>query len=372
MTALSVLLLCALVPQLTCRWAKTLVVRQRHPDPAAQHRLRVPYRRAALTLAIAQLLAAWVAGCLSITPELVPRFQEAATIGFGALCLSVAFTSCAIVHPYGLGDPLPRWETVRRSVRWSVVLVTPILLSYAIAKVVLASSFIAIADGLPAHLMISFASVACVAYTGILVARFTGVFSTAPAEVQSIATSVAKARNEPAYKVLTLPSVQRVAFHIGALPWLRSLLLTDTLVERLSDDELGALIAYECYLPSDSRWRRTWYWTLGVCASAALFFVCLTWAAGETGWFAASWGLAGFLSTRWLWQANRHATERGSRFVFTALKQVSPPTFAKALRQLQPHHRQLLPVTSRQPLRPELYDRLFALGHNPGPPPATR
>ncbi len=369
MTALAVLLLSAIVPQVICRWAKGRVIKQQHADKAAEHRLRAPRRRLALSLSIAQLLLAWVAGCLALDSTFAPRFPGAAAIAFGSLCMTLAFTSCATVHPYGLGTPLPFWETLRRSVRWSGVFVAPIFVSYALAHLLLDSWLLESTDPRLRWALASLVAVACVAYVGVMFAQLVRAFHPAPHRAQEAANAVASAQGERPFVVLTIPSVQRIAFHVGALPWVRSLLVTETVLERLERDELHSVIAYECYSRSDSSGRRTLYWLTGISASAALFFLCLAYGFERPQVFAATWGLATFATTWLLWQANRQATAGRSRFTFATLRELHPQSFAHALRRMQPHHRQVLPFTSRQPLRPELYDRLTALGHDPGPPP---
>lgn len=369
MTALAVLLLSALVPQVLCRWAKGRVIDLQHADKAAEHRLRAPRRRLALSLAIGQLLLSWVAGCLAVDATVAPQWRAIAAIGFGSLCMTLAFTSCASVHPYGLGTPLPFWETVRRSVRWSGVFVAPIFVSYPLSHLFLGSWLFEGADPRLAWAVTSVVAVVCVAYVGVMFAQVTRAFDAAPERGQAAANAVATAQGKPPFVVLTIPSVQRVAFHVGALPWVRSLLITETVLERLERDELHSLIAYECYAKSDAPWRRAFYWLIGVSASVALFFLCLAYLFDRPHVFAAAWGLASFATTWLLWQANRQATAGRSRFTFATLRELHPSSFARALRRMQPHYRQLLPFTSRQPLRPELYDRLAALGHDPGPPP---
>ena len=370
MIPLVVLLSCALVPQLVCRWARRRVLRQEHPDRVAQHRKRAPYRRQALGLTVFLLLAAWVAGCLAIGADFAPRWPGPAAIAFGGLCFALTFVSCALAHPYALGTPLPFWETVRRSIRWSLTFLAPVFVSYVVARVLLASPLAEYESGNLVLILASLAGVLSVLYVGAIVASVARAFEPAPLEAQRIADTLAAHKGRAPFRLFRLPTVERAALHVGALPWIRTLLLTDTVLERLGSEELEALIAYECYADRDPSWRRAMVWVIHLGLSAALFGTSLVLAVSAPQVLAACWGMAAFISTWLLWQANRHKARNRSALSFTRLHEVHPPSFANALRLLQPHHRHLLPVTSRQPLPPELYHRLLALGHDPGPPPS--
>jgi hypothetical protein len=77
--------------------------------------------------------------------------------------------------------------------------------------------------------------------------------------------------------------------------------------------------------------------------------------------------LAVFFTMAVSWLANRRPSSK------LALDAQGPSMqeLAQTLRSLPPCVGQALPRTSHKPLGPALYDRLFALGHDPGRRPST-
>jgi hypothetical protein len=164
------------------------------------------------------------------------------------------------------------------------------------------------------------------------------------------------------WRVVHLPAPSPFFTHVAALPWLRTVAVTDWLLKRAPDSHWRALLQYEVGASRPDRPDRAARWAVVLPLSIVLFLTASAVGANDPGKMVAAMVLATVFTGSAAWWANRERTA-------TLSLDVDGPSMqqlAQTLRSLPPTHGQALPRTSRRPLGGALYDRLFALGHDPG------
>jgi amino acid transporter len=106
-------------------------------------------------------------------------------------------------------------------------------------------------------------------------------------------------------------------------------------------------------------WSR---WAAATSLSAIVFVAAGAVGADDPRKLVAASTLAVFFTATAAWLANR----RPASIAAFSAGGPSMQELAQSLRSLPPYLGQALPRTSRMPLGAAIYDRLFALGHDPG------
>jgi len=353
MTSLLLLAACAFVPWMMCSALEaSLTARTTHP--ATRERALGRYRRATLCASLVMLPAAGVAGALVVDPSLSTRSPTAGSWFFASLSATTAWVSFALARRTSEeAAAMPALETTGRAVQIAAV---PVL---ATALALLAHS--ALQGGFSSRPIVqavitALCSVVAVIVVSPLVAMKLGLWPILPRRLQLDGVS---------WRLAHLPAPTPFLTHTAAVPWLRSVLVSDGLFNRAPEPHWQTLIRYEVGDARTSRAQRLARWAFAIVTSALLFI-----AAGEVGArsarkLVAATVLTVFFTAAATWWANREPSEK-------PLPEPGGPSMrdlAQMLRSLPPCLGQALPRTSRRPLGSALYDRLFALGHDPGPRP---
>ena len=169
------------------------------------------------------------------------------------------------------------------------------------------------------------------------------------------------------WHVAHLPAPAPFLTHAAALPWLRTILVTDGLFRGAPDSHWRALLHYEIGGERTTNTERAVRWSIAVPLSLVVFIAASAVGADSPRKLVAATVLAVVFTGAAAWFANRQPPS-------TLAQDAGGPSMqelAQTLRSLPPRHGQALPRTSHRPLGPALYDRLFALGHDPGRRPHT-
>ncbi len=368
---LGTLVLCALGPVLTARLLWTWLVARSPEGPPGDEGFRLaPFRSGAFLLGLLQVQGAFLLGSSALGPGFVPRSSSARSELFGALCAGLAFVaggvgraSCAPgrapgtvraeallrvrLLPWFAGPLVGAWVAGRVP----VLRATPTAMTIDWHGVGLATAIVAIAT----------------AFGGLLLSVSTGALRPARRETADAAREVAAREGVRLWAVLRLPTGQASLANAAAVPWARTIVVTDHLVGLLSPSELRAVLAHESGHLSEGALvttlrlaaavvlmatatvgmriadvlphLRPFAFTAVIVAAAALFIV----------------------STR-LGRAMEERADARARAL------VGPDALADALIRI--HENARLPwVSRRRRTHPDLYDRVVACGRTLGPRP---
>jgi hypothetical protein len=169
------------------------------------------------------------------------------------------------------------------------------------------------------------------------------------------------------WRLAHVPAPTAFLTHTAALPWLRTALVSDGLFNRAPERHWQTLVRYEVGGAPSSRLERAFRWGVAIVSSVILFIAAGAVGADEPRKLVAATALAVFFTAIASWFANRRSS---SKLVLDSAGP-SMQELAQSLRSLPPCLGQSLPRTSHKPLGPAVYDRLFALGHDPGRRPHT-
>jgi hypothetical protein len=246
-------------------------------------------------------------------------------------------------------------ETMGRAVQMSAVPILATGLSLlARASVGAWLPFGAIAQALAAALL----SIAAVIVVSPWLAMKLGFWPVFPQRIEADGVS---------WRLAHLPAPTPFLTHAAALPWLRTALVSDGLFNRAPEQHWQTLVRYEIGGALSSRRERSTRWAIAIPFSVIIFIAAGSVGTDDPRKLVAATALAVFFTAAASWFANRQPSSR------LALDSEGPSMqeLAQTLRSLPPCLGQALPRTSHKPLGPELYDRLFALGHDPGRRPHT-
>jgi hypothetical protein len=165
-----------------------------------------------------------------------------------------------------------------------------------------------------------------------------------------------------AWRLAHLPAPTPYLTHAAALPWLRTAFVSDGLFNRAPQRHWQTLVRYEAGDSLSSRGERAPRWAFAITSSVGLFMAAGAVGGDEPRKLVAATALAVFLTATASWFANRRASPK----LWLDSEGPSMEELAQSLRSLPPFLGQALPRTSHKPLGPALYDRLYALGHDPG------
>lgn len=188
--------------------------------------------------------------------------------------------------------------------------------------------------------------------------RKLGLLSPAPERLVRIVSDVSARMNVPPPESWLLHSAASAAF---ALPFSRSLLFSERLLERHPDDEIAAICAHEMGHLSESK---------AMLAQRLLGHLLLFFPWLFIRPLLESWGIVAIVvliafswaALRWIQAVGKRLEVRADNI---AHRTFDGEAFARALERL--HQDNLLPATmpQKQVTHPDLYDRLLAAGIQP-------
>lgn len=351
MTALVTLAVCAVAPWLSCKVLGAAFHLDVSWSSPLGERALVRYRRACLAAGAVALPGAAVAGALAVDPVLATRWPVGGSLFFAALCWTTAWASLALaVKTPDEAEAMSPIETVGRVAQMSAVVFLGVALSLLAYR-----SVEAWVPMVPAARAVSSAllGITAVVVVAPWLAVRIGLWRELPFEVD--------AGRKP-WRMAHLPAPAPFLTHAAAVPWLRTVLVTDGLLRRAPDAHWRSLIRYEIGGSFERRSDLLARWSVSIPLSAVVFLAAGAVGATDPRKLVASTILAVLFTGAASWLANREPSAN------LALDSEGPTMqeLAQTLRSLPPCNGQAVPRTSRRPLGPALYDRLFALGHDPG------
>ncbi len=364
------LALATLVPFGTARLLAWALLRDLPVGGDERARRLSPFRRAAFVVGLAQLQLAWMAGAQALGPALVPEPGALPSLLFGAVTATIAFVAGGIARR--VEDPPSDRSTVlgvaTLRLRMVPYFAGPLLVAVAAASLPLVDAG---PGGLHIHtgwLLLDLVLCALgVAFGGLALAVATSALRPASESVRTMAHEVAAREGVRLWLVLRLPTRGARFANAAALPWVRTMIVTDSAVELLSPEQLRAVLAHEAGHLSERP-------VVAVARVGAATLVFFTLTAGvriatAMGGVAYSMLTGGILVAAVLFVTTlRLARRMEERADARAHETVGAVPLAEALRRLHAYAQAPF-VTGRRRVHPDLYDRLVALGIDPGPRP---
>jgi hypothetical protein len=355
-TSLFVLAACAFVPWIVCAMLRAFFTVGESAAPAMRDRAIGHFRRATLFGALLALPASAVAGALVVDPSLSTRWPTAGSFFFATVSAVTAWVSLALARRTPEeAAAMSHLETTGLAVQMSAV---PALAG-GLSLLVLAGAeallpFGSIVRALVAALL---AVTAVIVVSPWLVIKL-GLWPTFPQRIQADGVP---------WRLVHLPAPTPFLTHTAAIPWLRTVLVSDGLFNRAPERHWRTLVRYEIGGSLSSRPERAARWAVAIPMSVIVFMGAAAVGADNPRKLVAAIVLAVFFTAAASWFANRNPS---SKLALSA-EGPSMQELAQTLRSLPPCFGQALPRTSHKPLGPALYDRLFALGHDPGRRPQS-
>jgi Zn-dependent protease with chaperone function len=371
------LALAALTPFVTARLLAALTLPPRLPlDPADAARAVAPFRAGAAIVGFVQIQMAWTLGATALGPAWVASPDGVGSALFATLAAMITFVMGAPARlvesagaragggarPKALGQIALRL----RAVPW---LVGPVLAASACAWLPMIGP-----HGEVRVLVVLLAAALTfvgVAYAGPLLSVMTAALRPASPEIRAMARRAAQREGVSLLAVLRLPTHGVHFANAAALPWARTMIVTDHITELLDTEELDAVLAHEAGHLSEPPW-------VGLCrlgTVSALLFVTTSGAVvaealapGSSTLVLVIAVLVAIPMLRALLGLARRMEERADERARTT---VSADALADALTKLARDSRAPL-VTGRKHARlhPDLFDRICACGRDLGPRPA--
>lgn len=369
------LLLALLVPIATARLlALLLLPRDVATEPHARALQLAPFRSAAFLVGFVQLQLAWFTGRTALGPAWVASPASPYADAFAALTVLVAFVGGGIgrrVERERDAGPHSRVrDVVALRLRLGAYLMGPLCALQFAARFPVLDDAAQLRWGVLAGALLLIT--VGVAYGGLVSLVITGAVRGASERVRHLAHAAAKREGVRLWSVWRLPTGSVPFANAAAIPWARTMVVTDRITEILEDDELDAVLAHEAGHLSETPWVG-----LARVGAASLLIVALTfgstilWALGFSDAeqilglvLLAAVALVMLLGVRGL---ARRMEERADAH---ARRHVGAEPLARALEKL--HQDARMPVvTGRKRVHPDLYDRLEACGRTQGPRPSA-
>ncbi len=356
MTSLVVLGACALIPWTLCAGSRALLTVGESAPPAMRERALRHYRRATLFGAVLVLPTSAVAGALLVDPSLSTRWPVTGSWFFASVSAMTASVSLALSRRTPEeAAAMSHLETAGRAVQMSTFPVLAVGLSLLVGAGIEALLPLGpIAHALATALL----SVAVVIFVSLWLVIKLGVWPVFPYRIEADGVS---------WRLAHLPAPTPFLTHTAALPWLRTALVSDGLFTRAPEQQWQTLVRYEVGGALSSRRDRAAGWAIAIPLSLIVFIAAGAVGADSPHKLVAATALAVFFTASASWFANRQPASK----VAIGAEGPSMQELAQTLRTLPPCLGQALPRTSHKPLGSALYDRLFALGHDPGRRPHT-
>ncbi len=347
MKSLLVLLLSILIPWLTCGILKRLSVGSSADEPWAQERALARYRPLLFGFLLGEAALSAVTGACYAESSFLPNWPVLGAWFFSSLSLLLTIVSFSLLgRTNDEAREMPEWEAVRRAIRLCALPVSATLLCVLLMELLgpLAGPF-------------------CVAAIVLVSPRLlvaTGAWRTLSRQLHF------RGRD---WRIVHLPLPNPLLVHVAAVPWLGMIAASDGLLRRLQEPEWSSLARYELSPESGPAWPRIARWA-SVLVGASCVFCAAGLLTDKPRALVATTSLAVLLSLAAIWRANRQSSARAGVLPSNP-DAPSAEELARALRALPPLRGQAFPRTSHRPLDTKLYDRLFALGYDPGPRPAS-
>jgi len=350
-TSLVLLAACALTPWLVCGALKNWVAVGSSSPPSMRERALRRYHRATLFVAIVALPASAIAGALAVDPALSTRWPIAGSWFFASLSALSTWTSLALARrtPEEVAA-MPGLETVGRAVQ---ILAVPILATglslLAHVGVEALTPFGPLGRAVAAAVL----SVLAVIVVSPWLAMKLRLWPVFPRRIGADGLT---------WRLAHLPAPTPFLTHAAALPWLRTALVSDGLFAGIPERAWQTLVRYEISGASSARGQRSFRWLLALSLSLLAFLAAGAIGASDPRMLVAASISAVFFTAAAGWLANREpASKLGLDADGPSMREL-----AQCLRSLPSGLGQALPRTSHRSLGPALYDRLYALGHDPG------
>jgi len=352
MISLATLAVCAALPWFLCQALRSWLGVDGTAPAAERERERC--QRLTLLGGVIGLPAAAVAGALFVDPSLSTRWPAAGAWVFAGMCATTAWSSLSLAErSREEAAAMSVVEVVGRVVQMVTVPAIAVALSLLAGAAIEAMvPMVAPARAVLAALL----SVGALVVVSPWLAMQLGLWRLLPFRLESAGTS---------WRVAHLPAPNPFLTHAAALPWLHTVLVTDGLLKRAPDSHWRSLVRYEIGGSEQSKSERTARWLVAVVLSSVLFVAASAVGASDPRKLVAATVLAVVFTGASSWFANRQPAS-------TLTLDTDGPSMqelAQTLRSLPPIEGQALPRTSHRPVGGALYDRLFALGHDPGPRP---
>ncbi len=371
--------LSALLPFATARALGALTLPRALPATDAEiARSLAPFRAGAFVVGIVQIQLAWTLGVTALGPELIATPDAPAGWAFGGLCAATCFAVGGWARAI---EPRPDALTVdagRRPRPGAMLALRLRMLPWLTGPVIAASAASALPlvapDGGVRWVVAALAAVLTlvgVAYGGPLLSVATLALRRASPEIGALARRVAAREGIGWILTLRLPTHGVPFANAAALPWARTMIVTDHIVELLTPRELEAVLAHEAGHLSEAPWVSA----CRVGAVATLLFATTSGARiaealspGASDWVTLLGLSAAVPMVLLVLALARRMEERADAH---ARANVSADALADALAALARDARMPL-VTGRRHARmhPDLYDRICACGRDLGPRPA--
>jgi hypothetical protein len=316
-----------------------------------QQRALQQCRRATLIASTIGLPLAAVVGALTAPSVLSTRWPAAGAWFFAGICATLAWSSLALSHrTRDEAEAMKPLEAIGRCVQ----MVTVPSIAVALSLLATAGAEAMLPMVAPARAAVA----GCLSVFGLLVvgpwlAMQLGLWRLLPGRIQT--------RNRT-WRVAHLPVPNPFVAHAAALPWLRTVGVTDGLFTRVPDSHWRSLVYYEIGGARPRSGERAVRWLVAIGLSVTLFMFASHLGADDPRKLVAGTIFAVVFTGAASWFANR---EDPKSLAFDP-DGPSMQELAHTLRSLPPAHGQALPPTSHRPVGVLLYDRLFALGHDPG------
>ncbi|MFZ1864654.1 MAG: hypothetical protein WAU39_10565 [Polyangiales bacterium] len=354
MKSLALLGACATLPWLMCL-AMRPSPNPRASGPGAAHDRRLGrFRRHTLFLGGVGIVCAAVLGAWWVDPALATRSPTAGCWFFSSLCATTAWASLAL----GRRTPdearaMPTLPMIGRTVQLAFV---PVIAAGLSLVVVRALPQLLSLRPIAGALLSALLSVAAALVASPWLAMKLGVWRVLPREVEADGAS---------WRLVHLPVPAPFFVHAAAMPWLGAILVSEGLFHYAPVEHWQALVQYEGSGALSSRRDRAMRWALAIPLCVSAFVIASAIGARGAHAMVAATVIAVCFTLASGWLANRQPASR----VVLGANGPSMRELAQTLRSLPPPYRQALPRTSHHPLGSALYDRLFSLGHDPGPRP---
>jgi Zn-dependent protease with chaperone function len=372
------LALAFLVPIATGR-ALALALLPRSPaadDPDARAARVAPFRAATFWTGLVQIQLAYAAGHTALGPALVEREGSGWCDAFGALAALLAFLGggvARLVERDGSAPAVRARDAIAVRLRLAAYFAGP-LAAVGVAQRLpfvtergIDGGWLALAAALV---------VVGILYGGLASAVLTTALRRPSERVRALAVRAAAREGVRLASVWRLPTGSFPFANAAAIPWARTMIVTDRLTEILDDEELDAVLAHEAGHLSEAPWVG-----LARVGAAAVLMVALALGPSlaralglsddaQLGALAALAAVAIGLVVLVRDLARRMEVRADSH----ARAHVGPAALARALRKL--HDDALAPsTTGKKRVHPDLHDRLAACGEAPpvrAEPPRTR
>lgn len=353
MRSLLLLAISMVLPWAACVAFRPTDVASASKPAAARNRAFGRFRRVSLGIGTLGVIACAITGARWADPVFTTRWPTAGSWFFASLCGVTAWAS--LVCGRRTSDEaaaMPALQMIGRTVQMAFVPALAAGLSLIAFEGV---QRWLVAGPTTRALVSALLSVGAVSLSPWL-AMTLGVWRPLPLRIQA---------GDVSWRLVHLPVPSPFFVHAAALPRLHVVLVSDGLFNHAPVEHWRALVRFEASGASSSGGDRAMRWALALPLCVSAFVVAFAVGGKDASALVAATLVAVCFTFLAAWLANRQPSSR----LLLSPNGPSMRELAQSLRSLPPPCRQALPRTSHQPLGSALYDRLFALGHDPGPRP---